>query len=102
MRAADHANRLPLPLPARHGVAIGASPIWRTATTVARRCGPKGGIMEERRLLAAIEAALEALADGDVRLAEAILLAAAEEGDVNPNVQQRPWNGWPGERSPWR
>jgi hypothetical protein len=55
-----------------------------------------------KRLLAAIWAALDALAAGDVRLATDILLAAVEDGDVNPNVQQRPADGWPGERSPWR
>jgi hypothetical protein len=58
--------------------------------------------MDDRRLLAAIWAAIEALEVGDQRLACDILLAAAEEGTVNPNVRQRPPGGWPGERSPWR
>jgi hypothetical protein len=44
-------------------------------------------------LLAAIWAALEAIADGDVRLAEAILLGAVQEPPVG-----RPPGGWPGER----
>ena len=51
------------------------------------------------RLLAAIWAALDALAAGDVRLATDILLAAVEEGAVNPAVPQRPPGGWPGERA---
>jgi hypothetical protein len=54
------------------------------------------------RLLAAIWAALDALAAGDVRLATDILLAAVEDGDVDPAVPLRPPGGWPGERSPWR
>lgn len=54
-------------------------------------------------LSAAIWAALEALADGELRLAESILLGAVEDasdqlGTANPVM--RP-GGWPGERT-WR
>ena len=55
-----------------------------------------------RRLLAAVWAAIEAIADGDARHAQAILLAAVEDGTINPAVPSRPPGGWPGERSPWR
>jgi hypothetical protein len=55
---------------------------------------------------AAMWAALEAIAAGAVREAEAILLSAVEEPDVepgtaNPPVLLRPAGGWPGERPYW-
>jgi hypothetical protein len=93
---------------AGNGRGIGASltperpvPKWRTTTSGRRRCGrSKGGVMNDR-LLAAIWAALDALGVGDVRLATDILLAAAEDGTINPAVRQRPAGGWPGERRWW-
>jgi hypothetical protein len=55
---------------------------------------------------AAMWAALEALAVGAVREAEAILLSAVEdeerqEDTANPNPHGRSANGWPGEREGW-
>jgi hypothetical protein len=55
---------------------------------------------------AAMWAALEALAVGAVREAEAILLSAvedeAEEGTANPATYGRPAGGWPGEQPWWK
>ena len=55
---------------------------------------------------AAMWAALEALADGDVSYAVAILSSAVKDeeqpGTANPSVLLRPAGGWPGEQPWWK